>query len=120
MRKMNRVILLVTSSLLASPALAKSQWPRAEAAAGRTIRISVGSDGFAPAEIRVKSGEKVKLVFTRTTDQTCAKAVEIKDLGVSRGLPLGTPVSVPLNPYAKGKIRFACPMDRVAGNIVVE
>lgn len=120
MWKMNRVILIAGCSLLASPAFGKSQWTRAEEAAAKTIRVSVSSEGFAPAEIRVKSGEKVKLVFTRVTDQTCAKAVEIKDLGVSKRLPLGSPVTVPLNPFARGSIRFACPMGMVAGNIVVE
>lgn len=120
MRKSNCVIPIVTSLFLASPARAKSHWPRADAAAARTVQVSVGTEGFAPAEIRVKRGEKVKLVFTRVTDRTCATAVEIKDLGVNRRLPLGTPVAVALHPYSKGNIRFACPMDMVAGTVVVE
>ena len=52
----------------------------------RVIQVTVDSSGFVPSEIRVKKGENVKLVFTRTVDRTYATAVVVKDLGVNPAL----------------------------------
>ena len=86
----------------------------------RTVEIGVLSSGFDPAELRLKKGEVVKLVFTRTTDRTCATRVVIKDLGVDADLPLGKAVAVTLKPEKAGKLRYACPMDMVAGTLIVD
>jgi plastocyanin domain-containing protein len=86
----------------------------------RTIEVAVTSDGFVPTEIHVKKGEQVTLVVTRTSAQTCATSIVIKDLGVKADLPIGKPVTVTIKPSAAGKIRYACPEDMVAGTIVVD
>ena len=88
-------------------------------AAARTIQVQVTGE-FAPAEIHVKRGEKVNLVFTRTTDRTCATSVHFRELGVDRELPLGKPVTVALTPAKAGKFRFSCGMDMIAGTLVVD
>jgi plastocyanin domain-containing protein len=108
--------------LAAGPALAGGQ-PQRRAGSGakpRTIEVAVSSEGFVPAEIHVKRGEKVNLVVTRTTERTCATAIVIKDLGVSRDLPLNEAVTVAVAPEKKGKLRYACPMDMITGTIVVD
>lgn len=91
----------------------------AQAAPARAVPIAVTNE-FKPAEIRVKRGEKVDLVFTRTTDRTCATEVVMKQLGVNKPLPLNRPVTVSLQPAQAGKYRFACAMDMIAGTLVVE
>ncbi len=91
----------------------------AAAPAARTIAIQVTAE-FTPAEIHVKRGEAVKLVFTRTTDRTCATSVHFRELGLDRELPLGKPVTVALKPAQAGKYRFSCGMDMVAGTLVVD
>lgn len=91
----------------------------ARRSAARTIEVQVTGE-FSPAEIHVKKGEKVKLVFTRTTDRTCATSVHFRELGVDRELPLGRPVTVALTPAQAGKFRFSCGMDMVAGTLVVD
>ena len=85
----------------------------------RTIEMAVTSDGFAPAEVMVKRGETVKLVITRKTERTCAKEIVVKDLGISRPLPLNEPVAVELTPMKSGTLRYACGMNMVSGVIVV-
>jgi plastocyanin domain-containing protein len=88
--------------------------------AAKTVEIAVTSDGFTPADIKVKAGETVKLVVTRKTDKTCAKEVVIRDLGVNQPLPLDKPVTVEITPKKAGTIRYACAMDMIAGTITVE
>ena len=85
----------------------------------RTIEVKVTNE-FAPAEVHVKKGEKVNLVFTRTTDRTCATSVHFKDLGVNQDLPLNKPVTVSVSTAKAGKYRYACSMDMIAGTLVVD
>jgi plastocyanin domain-containing protein len=86
----------------------------------RVIQVTVDSSGFVPSEIRVKKGENVKLVFTRTVDRTYATAVVVKDLGVNRPLPVGEPVAVAIKPEKAGAIRYSCSLDSISGTIVID
>ncbi len=86
----------------------------------RTVNLKVDSNGFEPAKVRVKKGEPLKLIFTRTTDQTCAKKLVIKDASVSKDLPLNKPVEVHFTPVKTGEIRYACGMDMASGVLLVE
>jgi plastocyanin domain-containing protein len=86
----------------------------------KTVEIAVTSDGFTPADVKLKAGETVKLVVTRKTDRTCAKEIVIRDLGVNQPLPLDKPVAVEITPKKPGKVRYACAMDMIAGTLTVE
>ncbi|ACL63681.1 conserved hypothetical protein [Anaeromyxobacter dehalogenans 2CP-1] len=86
----------------------------------RTIPVTVTSDGFTPAEVKAKTGETVKLVVTRKVQRTCATEIVMKDFGVNQPLPLDQAVTVTVKPKAPGTYRFACGMDMIAGNLVVE
>ncbi len=86
----------------------------------KTVEIAVTSDGFTPANVKVKAGETVKLVVTRKTQKTCATEIVIKDFGVNQPLPLDKPVTVEITPKKPGDVRFACGMDMIAGTITVE
>lgn len=106
---------------MAAPAARGAKQTKASArhAAARTIEIQVTGE-FSPAEIHVKKGEAVNLVFTRTTDRTCATSVQIPALGVNEDLPLDKPVTVALKPAKAGKYRYSCGMDMIAGTLVVD
>jgi plastocyanin len=108
--------------LAAGPALAEGHTHEHGSAKAQTrnIEVAVTSEGFVPAEIHVKKGEKVNLVVTRKTERTCATAIVIKDLGVKHELPLDKAVTVAVRADRKGKLRYACPMDMIAGDIVVD
>jgi plastocyanin domain-containing protein len=97
--------------------------PAAETAVqktGHAIEVAVTSDGFVPANIKVRQGQKVRLVVTRKTDRTCATEIVIKDQGINQALPLNRPVTVEFTPRKTGQIRYACGMDMISGVIVVE
>ena len=93
--------------------------PAAKGAA-RTVEMTVTSDGFVPAEVKVKKGEKVRLAITRKTDRTCATEIVVKDYGISQPLPLEKTVYVDLTPTKAGKVKYACGMDMISGFLVVE
>ncbi|OFX21392.1 MAG: hypothetical protein A2V77_07815 [Anaeromyxobacter sp. RBG_16_69_14] len=86
----------------------------------RKIEIAVTSEGFVPAEVKVKKGEKVNLVVTRKTDKTCATALVMKEKGINVDLPLNKPVTVALKADKHGELKYACPMDMITGKIIVE
>ena len=81
------------------------------------IDIAVTEDGFTPAQATVKVGAPVTLRVTRKVDATCATQIVIKDYGIDQPLPRDQPVEVTFTPTRPGKIRFACAMDMIAGEL---
>ena len=126
---MRHVLALAALLVAAAPAFAaespakpaKPAATKADAAA-RTIEIKVTDAGFEPSEVRVKKGEPTKLVFTRTTDQTCITAIDIPDEKVKKfELPLNKPVALTITPRKAGVEAFHCTaMGMGNGKIIVE
>ena len=85
----------------------------------RTVEMQVTEDGYVPAKIKAKMGEKLRLVVTRKTDRTCAKEIVIKEAGISTPLPLDKAVTVELTPKKSGELKYACGMDMISGVIFV-
>jgi plastocyanin domain-containing protein len=83
------------------------------------VAVTVDGQGFHPDAISVTAGQPVTVVFTRTTDQTCATEVVFPSLHLRRPLPLNQPVEVALTPTA-GRIAFACGMDTMHGAVVAQ
>jgi len=88
--------------------------------AGQAIEIQVTGEGFVPDNIKVKKGQPVRVVVTRTTDRTCATELVIRDQGINQKLPLNQPVTVEFTPRKSGQLRYACGMDMISGVVVVE
>jgi len=94
---------------------------RAEAASrAQDLDLLVTKEGFVPSTLRVKSGAPVRLRVTRKVERTCVTEIVMKDFDVKRTLPLDQPVSIVIHPKAKGRHRFSCGMDMVAGVLEVE
>lgn|SRR5512147_2682903 len=84
------------------------------------VAVSVGVNGFDPWHIEARAGEPLVLVVTRTTDDTCATEIIIREAGLKVPLPLGKPVRVELVPSRAGKLRFSCAMQMFQGEIDVK
>jgi len=86
----------------------------------QSVPITVGTAGFEPDRIELKAGIPTRLVFTRTTDATCATEIQVPgfDIGPT-SLPLNEPTSIEITPPADGSATFACGMDMVTGTIIV-
>ena len=86
----------------------------------QTAEIAVGAEGYEPASVALRAGIPARLVFTRTTEDSCGTEVESEALGISETqLPLDRPVAVEFTPDEAGRFTFACGMDMMEGTVVV-
>jgi plastocyanin domain-containing protein len=86
----------------------------------QTVKVAVTDAGFVPAQVKVRSGQPVVFLVTRTTDETCAKEIVIADAHIRQDLPLNQEVRIAFTPEKQGEIRYACGMDMIAGTMRVE
>jgi len=85
----------------------------------RRVEVEAGQDGYVPARIPGKPGEKLMLVFTRTIDADCLAQLKTPD-GKLVDLPKGKPVEVAVTVPQSGELAFACGMDMFHGVIVAQ
>lgn len=115
---------IAAASLLlgASPASAATPVAKPGEAAAKVqiVKLEVTSEGFVPANVKVRAGQPVKLVVTRKVERTCATDIVISEYKIQKALPVGVPVEVTLTPKKPGAVRFACAMDMIAGTLTVE
>jgi Cupredoxin-like domain len=87
---------------------------------GKRVDIDVGEHGFTPTEVDVKKGEATTLVFTRTSNSTCAFEVVFPDLNVTKDLPLNRPVAVVVPTDESRTLAFQCGMGMYKSKVVVQ
>ncbi|MDX2089696.1 MAG: cupredoxin domain-containing protein [Kofleriaceae bacterium] len=110
-----------SSSTNAKPASSPSQAPAVPSAS--RVEITVTEKGFEPEDVAVPAGKSVTLVFTRKTDQTCAKEVILAmadGTKIEKPLPLGEPVEIATTFSTSGKLAYACAMDMIKGTVTVQ
>jgi plastocyanin domain-containing protein len=80
----------------------------------KVIKVTVDGEGYSPSKIEVPQGQKeVTLIFTRTTDSTCANEVISEDQGVDKKLPLNKPVSITFDVESNAPVVFGCHMNKM-------
>lgn len=83
------------------------------------VQVTADSDGFKPASVQLKKGVPAALVFTRTTDETCATEVVFPDLEIEKKLPKGEPVRIDIPTDKEQKLTFQCGMGMYKSAVVV-
>ncbi len=86
----------------------------------RRVQVSVDGEGFHPASINVPARTPLRLVVTRTSNNTCAKEIVIPSLDETGRLPLNRPVEIRIPPQDRGTVTFACGMNMYQGQLVVQ
>jgi plastocyanin domain-containing protein len=86
---------------------------------GQPTAVAVDGKGFTPAEVRVEKDKPASLVFTRTTESTCAREVVFPELKVQKALPLNTPVSVDVPTAEARTLTFQCGMGMFKSAVVI-
>jgi plastocyanin domain-containing protein len=120
---MNRVALVLALSLFACKKEQSAPAPPPPAkieVKGRRVDVTASAAGFAPKEVTVKQGEPTTLVFTRTTDETCATEVVFPDLKLEKKLPLNQPVAVEVPVDTARTLAFQCGMGMYKSKLVIQ
>jgi P-type Cu+ transporter len=76
--------------------------------------------GYSPDLIRVQQGVPLRLVFDRQESGDCTERVVFPDFRVSKRLPAFQRTAVELLPERSGRFAFACGMNMVHGELLVE
>ena len=118
--KIAAISMIIALALAISGASAFAKGKEQNKAEEQVVTIEVTVAGFVPAQVKVKANQPVKLLVTRKTDRTCAKAIVIKDFGINKPLPLNQPVEITFTPSKPDQVRYACAMDMIGGVLVVE
>lgn len=108
----------ITQLILAAALAAGAAAPAFAAPKGQTIDMKVTDKGFEPAALKVKKGEAITLVITRTTDATCAKEIVIDEHAINAKLPLNKPVKVTFTPNKSGDLKYGCAMGKMIGGVL--
>ena len=82
------------------------------------VRITVRG-GYDPAEIRVRRGAPVRLVFDRQETAGCSEEVVFPDFGIRRFLPAHSETAVEFTPEEAGTFEFTCGMSMLRGRLTV-
>ena len=97
--------------------------PAAAAVAGaggaQEVTITVQA-GYDPAEVKVKRGLPVRLIFDRRETSGCSEEIVIPDFGIRKFLPAFQKTAVELTPKEPGTFEFTCGMSMLHGRLIVE
>ncbi len=110
-----------SSNTASAPAGATTQQSAANSAPSgmHAVAITVDGNGFTPNHVELKVGAPAQLVFTRTSDATCATEVAFPELELKKSLPLNQPVTVDIPTSAARQLTFQCGMGMYKSAVVV-
>ena len=84
------------------------------------VFVNADAQGFSPSAVEVKKGEHLELVFTRTTEDTCATEVVFPELAIKKDLPLKAQVSIVVPTGDARTLTFQCGMGMYKSKVVVQ
>lgn len=93
--------------------------PQSQKATSNIVNIEVDNGVYSPANIEIKLGQAVKLIFLRKDPSPCAEKVIIDKLGVSLDLPVNKPIEFMFKPEQVGEYEFTCQMKMYIGSLNV-
>jgi plastocyanin domain-containing protein len=99
-----------------------AQRSRATAVAGaggvQEVTIAVRG-GYDPADVRVRKGAPVRLVFDRQETSSCSEEVVLPEFGIKRFLTAHQKTAVEFTPEKAGTYEFTCGMSMLRGRLTV-
>jgi plastocyanin domain-containing protein len=108
--------------------VAVNWWFLGESAAGAATSSGRGiqearilvQGGYQPSTIRLKAGQKARLVFDRQETAGCSEEIVFPSLGIKRFLPAHEQTAIELKPLEPGQYDFTCGMSMLHGKLIVE
>ena len=101
--------------------LCKGESVAAQTGAGGVLEIDVTvKGGYQPAAVTARSGQLLRLNFTRREATPCGEEVELPDFGKRAHLPQNRTISIEVAPQQPGEYEFTCGMNMYRGKLIVE
>jgi plastocyanin domain-containing protein len=101
--------------------LAERATATATAVAGGVQEVAITvRGGYEPADVRVRKGAPVRLVFDRQETSGCSEEVVLPAFGIKRFLPAHRKTAVEFTPEKAGTYEFTCGMSMLRGRLTVE
>ncbi len=91
-----------------------------EGAESKAIQVTADAKGFTPSSVTLPKDRPASLVFTRTTDETCAKEVVFPEINLKKDLPLNTPVTIDVPTTTARTLTFQCGMAMYKSKVVIQ
>lgn len=115
---MKTIIIFLTAFLLTS---CFDKQPSTSPKVIDTFKVEVNEKGYVPSVIKIsKTLKTVKLLFTRTTDKTCAREVVLEELNINKKLPLNQEIAISFDVKGSKELVFGCHMDKMfSGRIIL-
>jgi plastocyanin domain-containing protein len=107
------------AAVLALAAAACNKDAKPAAASDGAIPITANEKGFLPNEVKLQAGMPAALVFTRTTDSTCATEVVFPELNIKKDLPKDTAVRIDIPTDKAQTLTFQCGMGMYKSSVVI-
>ena len=105
---------------LAAVLVALAACGKNEPGAKSAVKVTADENGYSPASVTIPKGQATVLEVTRTTDRTCAREIVLPELGITKELPLDTPVTITLPAGEPRTYAFQCGMGMFKGSVVVQ
>lgn len=100
--------------------LAERAMATATAVAGGVQEVTIAvRGGYDPADVRVRRGSPVRLIFDRQETSSCSEEVVLPEFGIKRFLPAHQKTIVEFTPEAAGTYEFTCGMSMLRGRLTV-
>jgi len=110
---------VAAAAALSASACSKASQGEGAAATDGAHAVTVTDKGFSPTSLTLQRGEKGDIVFTRTSDETCATEVIFPELNVKESLPLKKPVTIKVPTENSRTFSFTCGMGMYKSQVVV-
>ena len=82
--------------------------------------VTVDDKGFTPSSLTLPKDKPASLIFTRTSDDTCATEVVFPEINVTKKLPLNTPVTIDLPSGPARTLTFQCGMGMYKSKVTIQ
>jgi len=100
--------------------LARRASVQASAGSGGVQEVTITvQGGYEPSEVRVRAGQRVRIVFDRRETNPCSEEVVLSDFAIRRFLPPNRRTAIEFTPTEPGTHEFVCGMGMLHGKVIV-
>jgi RND family efflux transporter MFP subunit len=86
----------------------------------QSVTVTLNEKGYQPDSFKLRQGVPARVTFVRKVESGCGTEVVLADYNIKRELPFNQAVTVEFTPSKAGEFKFACGMNMLRGQIIVQ